>query len=319
MMRKLTVVRQTLLGLLVVFGFVALAIYPQTAAAISLKGNSVVTGNTITLGDIFEGLPSGHDKVMGIAPAPGQQMVLDSRTLLRIAMALDLPWRPETTGDTVVLKRAATLVDKDTIEAALHSSLAEKGVTGEYKLVLADTMQDMILPQDMAPAVEVSAIDIKPQNNWFEATLAAPSKDKPLTTQRITGRIEYMTKIPVLRESMSTGTVIGKNDIDFIDIPQRNIKAGMVLNADDLDGMTPRRVLIAGQSINAGDLESPRMVERGETVTMIFNASGLQLTAQGKALENGAKGDRIRIVNTASNKTVVAEVTNDKEVTLKEF
>jgi flagellar basal body P-ring formation protein FlgA len=318
-MRKMPIIRQMLLALLATGMLAGGIIYPHTAAAVGLKEDSVVTGNTITLGDIFTGLPRDADKVMGISPQPGREMVLDARTLLRIAIALDLPWRPETSADTVIVKRAATIVDRDMIDEALHASLADKGITGEYKLVMAEDPQNMILPQDMTPGVEVSSLNIKQGSDWFEATLAAPSKDQPLTTRRISGRIERMAKIPVLRENLNNGTVIGVNDIDYITIPQRNLKSDIVLRAEDLTGRTPRRLLTAGVALNANDLEAPRLVARGEIITMVFNQDGLQLTAQGKALEHGAKGDRIRVVNTSSNKTIVAEVTNDKEVTLAGF
>lgn len=319
MMRKHSIVRQTLLTLVAIFGLLALIIYPETAAAISIKEKSVVSSGTITLGDIFDGLPRDADKVMGIAPQPGREMVLDSRTLLRIALALDLPWRPDTSADSVVITRAATLVDRDMIESALHSSIDEKGINGEYKLVFADNLENIVLPQDTAPGVEVTAMDINPQSNWFEATLAAPSKDKPLTTSKVSGRIEYITKVPVLRENLNNGSIIGANDIDYINLPQKNIKPGIVLKAEDLIGMTPRRVILAGQVIQTNDYESPRMVARGDIVTMAFNNNGLSLTAEGKALEHGSKGDRIRVMNTGSNRVVTGEVTNTKEITVKEF
>ena len=319
MMRKLSSTKQVLLGFFVIASVMGIVIYPLSAAAIGLKENSIVTKDTITLGDIFTGLPGNADKVMGIAPQPGHEMVLDSRTLLRIALSVGLPWRPETSTETVVLKRAGTVVDQASIETALKNSLTSNGITGQYKLVLSEDTSAMILPPDVAPSVEVTKLDVKQDKNWFEATLIAPSKEKVLATKRISGRIEFIEKIPVLRESLNSGAIIGANDIDYIEIPQKNVKAGIVLKAEDVIGATPRRMLVAGQMISENDIQAPRLVERGEIVTMVFSLNGLQLTAQGKALEHGAKGEQVRVINTASNKTIVAEVTSDNEVTVKTF
>lgn len=318
-MRKMPIVRQILLGLLAFTGMLAALVYPHTAGAISLKENSVVTGSTITLGDIFTGLPGNENKVLGVAPQPGHEMVLDARTLLRIAVALDLPWRPETSADTVVLKRSASIVGQNMIETALKTALEEKGVTGSYRLVFDNGMEPIILPQNTIPAVAVSSLNVKPESNWFEATLAAPSSESPVSTARVTGRIERLRTIPVLRETMNNGTIIGARDIDLIELPEKNVQPGMMLKPEELIGMTPRRMLTAGLPVKAGEIESPRIVTRGELVTMVLNEGGLTLTAQGKALEHGAKGDRIRVVNTASNKMIMAEVSGDKEVTLTEF
>jgi flagellar basal body P-ring formation protein FlgA len=318
-MRKLPMIRKIVYGLFALNALAGMIIYPHTAAAIGLRESSVVSSNTITLGDIFSGLPKDAHKVMGIAPQPGHEMVLDANTLLRIAMAMDIPWRPESAGDTVVISRTATVVGREMMEHALKESMTGKGITGSYKLIMAEDPGSMILPQDVDAQVEVSHIDIKQDNNWFQATLAAPSKDKPLVTKKIMGRIERMVKVPVLRENLSAGTIIGMKDIDYIEIAQRTLKTGIILNANKLTGMTPRRIINAGAPIDPANLEAPRLVERGDLVTMVFNEKGLQLTAQGKAMEDGAKGDRIRVTNSSSNKTVMAEVTDSKEVTLNSF
>lgn len=317
-MRRISLTKKFLLGLAALELIAGVAVYPQTAAAIGINHQSVVTGKTVTAGDIFSGLPDKADKVIGPAPLPGEEMVLNSRTLLRIALALDLPWRPESSMDYVVVKSAATIVEKDTIESALKSALEAKGISGNYKLILDGEAVSMALPHGTAPTVEVSSLDVKSPDNGFEATLAAPSTDNPLATAKISGRIVRMATVPVLRTGLNNGTIIGERDIDFIDIPEKSLNGDIILKKEDLMGMTPRRVVLSGQPVQFNDIESPRMVSRGDIVTMIFNEGTLQLTAQGKALENGARGDKIRVVNTSSSKTILAQVTNNKEVTLTE-
>lgn len=293
--------------------------HSQSAAALSLKQNSVITGETITLGDIFQGLSHDEGKVLGPAPRPGHDIVLNARTLMRIALALDLPWRPASSADYVVLSRAASVVERDTVETALKEELSHKGISGLYNLIIPSEMVDIILPLDQPATVEVSDLRIKRENNWFEATLNAPSKDNPLHRSRISGKIEPLSEIPVLKEAMRAGTVIGKHDIEMITVSNRSLGADLVVSAADLIGTTPRRLITPGQPVKVIEIEAPKIVERGEFVTMIFNRGPLQLTARGKALENGAKGDTIRVVNTSSNKTVEGLVTASKEVTVQNF
>jgi flagella basal body P-ring formation protein FlgA len=50
-------------------------------------------------------------------------------------------------------------------------------------------------------------------------------------------------------------------------------------------------------------------VRRGETVTLIYQAPGLSLTMRTRALEDGAVGQSVRLLNTASNRTIDAVVT----------
>jgi flagellar basal body P-ring formation protein FlgA len=50
-------------------------------------------------------------------------------------------------------------------------------------------------------------------------------------------------------------------------------------------------------------------VRRGETVTLIYQAPGMSLSMRTRALEDGAVGQSVRLLNTASNRTIDAVVT----------
>ncbi|MCB1651080.1 MAG: flagellar basal body P-ring formation protein FlgA [Alphaproteobacteria bacterium] len=291
----------------------------KQASAIDLKHHSMVESDLITLGDVFEGLERDEDRVLGAAPLPGQDMVLNARTLLRIAVAMDLPWRPRSHADQVVLRRAATVIKQDMMKDRLQSALLEQGLSNRYNITIISGGDDIVMPPSTPETLEVESLDISAQQNRFEAVLAAPSKDNPVRRVSIKGTLERLVSVPVLRESMTAGTVIGANDLDMIDLPDYRVKHNIILNADDLIGTTPRRVLHAMEPVVSGDIEAPRIVERGESVTMVFRQGGLLLTAQGKALEYGAKGDMIRVVNQNSSKTVQGQVTGEREVTVAAF
>jgi flagella basal body P-ring formation protein FlgA len=54
-------------------------------------------------------------------------------------------------------------------------------------------------------------------------------------------------------------------------------------------------------------------VRRGETVTLVYAAPGISLLMRARALEDGAVGDSVRFINTASNRTIDAVVTGPGE------
>lgn len=313
-------VRKTGLALLMVLTALAgVVILPHTARAVSLKQNSVVSGDTIVLGDVFQGLPANQDKVLGLAPQPGQEMVLNARTLLRIAIALDLPWRPATSGDHIVLTRAASIVSRDMIEDAVRAELEKDGVEGNYKVSIPDTAAQIILAPDLEPGVEITGFNYKPETGWFEAMAVAPSAANPVRSQKINGTVHKLIEVPVLRATLNAGDIIGARDLDLIEIKETDLRPDMIKDANELIGMTPRRMAVSGRPMKSSDLESPRIVTRGDIVTMQFMQGGLLLTANGKAMEHGAKGDTIRVVNSSSNKTIEALVTGSKEVTVQSF
>ncbi|HYD86938.1 MAG TPA: flagellar basal body P-ring formation chaperone FlgA [Vitreimonas sp.] len=50
-------------------------------------------------------------------------------------------------------------------------------------------------------------------------------------------------------------------------------------------------------------------VRRGESVTLVYEAPGMSLTMRARALEDGAVGQSVRLLNTSSNRTIDAVVT----------
>lgn len=320
MIRK-SATRKVILCLLFALAAVFFLINSTRAAfAVGIKQNSVITGETITLGDVFYNLPEGHEtKVLGPAPQPGSEMTLNARTLLRIALAMDLPWQPQTSAETVTLSRAATVIDSEAIQQGLENELKEEGLEGSFNLLFNGGEPRIVLPADQQADFEISNVKYDATRNQFSATIAAPSAANPIQKIEVSGGVERMVEIPVARDNIRNGMIIGARDIDMIEIRQRDLQPDMVTNAEELSGMTPRRMLLAGKPVKANDIEAPRIVERGDTVTLVFKEGALMLTSKGRALENGAKGDMVRVTNSSSSRTVDGIVTAEQEVTVQPY
>lgn len=292
-------------------GLLSLSCLP--AHATSLKQHSVIKDSTITLGDIFYDLPRDADRVLGTAPHPGQEMVLNARTLLRIALALDLSWRPSSDTDHIVLRREASIVSYEQISEAIHTALYDEGVNGKYDLEIPERFHQIVLPADMPAQVEITRFSIDADRENFQATMAAPSAQNPVQHIMISGRVSPVIQVPVLVQNLQSGYIITKNDIEYISIKEREFTKDMVVDADALIGMTARRVVLADRPIRKSDLIAPQVVERGAIINLSLANSIMRITTQAKALQNGATGEIIRVVNTASNQTLQARVTGPNE------
>lgn len=111
--------------------------------------------------------------------------------------------------------------------------------------------------------------------------------------------------------TLRAGSVIGAGDLVLslsADIP------GAVRQIDEALGLEARVTLYAGRPIPVASLGAPALVERNATVLMIFQRSGLDIRAEGRALGRGAEGDEIRVLNLASRNTITGIVTGPGQV-----
>ena len=288
----------------------------QTAHAQTLKSQALITGNMITLGDLFEGLTQDNDRVLGPAPQPGKEMVLNARTLMRVASAFNLSWRPKTSYDQITLNRDATIIGGTEIERVVRSKLKEDGVNGSFKVSFYQAYPKIILPGSVGANVAVKSMNFDPHKNNFSVLLAAPNAENPIQTLELSGEIVKTVSIPVATNTVQNGDLINKNMISWVEIEERQLQSDTVTNFADLHNMTPKRVLFSGKPISASDVMAPRLVERGSEVTMVYQSGGMNLTARGKALQSGSKGEIIRVMNTASARPIEAMVTDSRMVTV---
>ena len=73
-------------------------------------------------------------------------------------------------------------------------------------------------------------------------------------------------------------------------------------------GLAARRTIFQGRPIRAADLGPPALVDRNQLVLLVFRVGGLSIETEGRALDRGAPGDRVRVMNLASRTTVTGTV-----------
>jgi flagella basal body P-ring formation protein FlgA len=87
-----------------------------------------------------------------------------------------------------------------------------------------------------------------------------------------------------------------------------------VTSPDQLIDMCAGRTIRAGQILTERMLRKRDLVKRGDRVQIEYAGGAVMLTAVGEARENGARGDLIKVMNLSSNRTIVAEVSDEETV-----
>ena len=121
-------------------------------------------------------------------------------------------------------------------------------------------------------------------------------------------------RIVVPARDIARGDTISESDLTYVFAEPANVLPGTVTNMDSLVGMQTRRVLRGGESVRVDDVRRPILVTKGSTVTMVFEAPGVVLTATGKAMSEGGLGESVTVLNPVSYRQITAVVSGQGTV-----
>lgn len=85
----------------------------------------------------------------------------------------------------------------------------------------------------------------------------------------------------------------------------------------DVVGQEARVALYAGRPILLGDIGPPAIITRNQIVGLRYNANGISISTEGRALERGAIGDRIRVMNLGSRATIFGQILKDGTIEVR--
>ena len=89
---------------------------------------------------------------------------------------------------------------------------------------------------------------------------------------------------------------------------------GAASQFDQVLGLEARVTLYPGRPIMIGDLGPPAIVDRNDIVQLVYQRGALSIFAEGRALDRGAIGERIRIMNIDSRAVITGVLLSDKTV-----
>ncbi len=105
-------------------------------------------------------------------------------------------------------------------------------------------------------------------------------------------------------------TVIAPGDLVVRDLPG---VAGFE-TVEEVAGLEARVALYAGRPIRPQDVGPPAVIERNALVVLVFSRGGLEIRAEGRALDRAGKGEVVKVMNTASRNMIMGIVRPDGTV-----
>ncbi|HEY1932292.1 MAG TPA: flagellar basal body P-ring formation chaperone FlgA [Acetobacteraceae bacterium] len=279
----------------------------STASAATLRAVTMLHAPVIRLSDLFGDAGSNADRVLGTAPTPGNQIVVEAAQLAAIARQFGVDWRPASPADRAVLERPGRLLPRDAVFAAVKNVLMTAGASADCVIEMPGFSPPMT-PADADPHAVATQLDYDAPSGRFAAILSVTGTGMDPINLRIAGHVDDTVELPVATTRLLAGTVLRPDDVRMARVLVARVRGEVMHGMSDAIGMQLRQPVMAGDPLPVSDVVHPMLVMRGAIVQMQLDTTGLSLLAEGVAQESGATGERIRVLNPVSHAVVAAEV-----------
>ena len=132
----------------------------------------------------------------------------------------------------------------------------------------------------------------------------------------MTGTAIETIEVAVLTRDIDRSEMLKSSDVAQERRPKADVTGEPALRERAV-GMQLRRAMRAGTPIRVADIVKPEFVSRDQSVTVIYEVPGIYLTTRGKALEGGAEGDTVSVLNLQTKRTLTGVVTGRGQVTVQ--
>jgi flagella basal body P-ring formation protein FlgA len=284
-----------------------------------LRASVVVAGELVKIGDVIDNAGTAAQIAIYRAPDLGTTGSLPTAQVLaalRAHQVIGVDTRD--IKEISVTRLARTLESKD-IELQVARALEHKNGLGDaanLTLTFDRDVQDMRLESSYTGAMAPVSSRYEPRSGRFDVSFEIANEASGTPTKlRFTGSVVETVEAAVLTRDIERNELVKSSDLMTERRPKAAVGGDAALRERAI-GMQMRKQLRAGQALKVADLGKPDLVQRDQTVTLIYESTGLYLTIRGKALESGVEGDVVSVLNLQSKRTVTGVVIGRGQVSI---
>jgi flagellar basal body P-ring formation protein FlgA len=302
----------------------ALNAQPIVVVRPQLKNDVMLTRDIVTFGDLIAGLrPSDASLPAFRAPALGETGTIQAHRIIEAAVAnnvlADSAEIDQRGIGQVIVSRAARRLSAMDIENAVKLALAERhNVDGRsMALVFDGGAPNLVVEPDLTAALTVQDVTYDARAKRVNAVMTLPgSASLRLKPVRITGQLVETVDVVVPLRAVARGETLAAADVTIERRPREGLGPDMVADIPLAIGRVARRSLAVGLPLRTQDIQRQEIVGRGDVITIVYEAPGVQLSLRGRANEAGAMGDSVAVMNPNSKRVLQGTVTGPGRVSV---
>ncbi|MBW1914328.1 MAG: flagellar basal body P-ring formation protein FlgA [Deltaproteobacteria bacterium] len=298
--------------------FVAGPFSTAYALEILVKDQAAVQGDIISLDLVASFNPADDHRVerlsetvISSAPSPGNSFRLDNRFLIYkigsvISGEKDIMLR---VPETLLVQRSAQYVNQEKLNQIFRDYVKSK-TPWDADIITFDrinTPVSVALPEGVL-SWKVSERGNRNYVGNVSLTIDFSVDNIQVKKISVSGYVRVRREFVTALRAIKSGELITEDDLALVSKDSEYPHRDAIAEISKVAGMRASRSMQDGQIITSSMIEVLPLIIKGENVVVKAENDAVRITTQGKVLEDGMKGDQIRVVNIGSGKELLARV-----------
>jgi len=288
----------------------------EPAPVPTLRRSVVVTGDIVRIGDLIDNAGAFAQIPVFRSPDVGTVGSVAGRKVIEAARAHNLFGVEPGEVIEVQVTRSGHVIAKSEIEARIARLFAGTNGLGEASgLVIGFDREVASFYADLTPGTDLKAMRaFYDSRGRFDVVFEVPLGASRRTLMRYTGTLVETADAVVPIRTIGRGEIVKAADLTVERRPKAEVTGDIAATAAETVGRAARQPLRINQPIRRADLMRPELVKRDDNVTLVYEMPGILLTTRGKAVEAGAEGDLVGVLNLQTKRTIQGIVTGPGRV-----
>ena len=284
-----------------------------------LKAEAIVNSDIVRIGDLVENAGIVANVAVFRAPDLGSTGTVPIDAVIDALRAHALVGLDTAGLREVTVVRASRAIPAKEIEDSVAAALSKQFGLGDPKNI-AVTFERELRAIQVDPAAkgapQVARINFDARSGRFDVTLDVPTGAVNRGILRLSGRAAATVDTVTVLRPIDRGAVLRAEDVQVERHPRADNTRDNLAGLSQAVGFAARSNLQPGRPLRTADLMKPELIQRNETVTIVYEVPGIVLTVRGKAVEGGAEGDVINVLNEQTKRTVQGVVVGPGRVSI---
>ena len=282
-----------------------------------LRERIEVHDDLVTLGDMFENAGLASDVPVFRAPDLGTSGVVAAKRVAAAAGRHGLHWPNRNNLSKVTVERPARRIEVEDVVKLARSPLAarmESDAPEMIRIELDRGSRPILMNKQITDPLLIKRLELNRASGRFAVTVGLEDRLHGVRDRTYRGRVFEEAEIAILARPLRRGETIEPDDVKTMRIAKSRVTADMIADPEQLVDMAAKRNLPAGRPLRRRSIEAPKIVRRNQHVTIIFRFGRMHLKTMGRALNDAAKGEPVRVRNLRSKKILEAIAVAEEEV-----